>query len=321
MNYNTPFTRPKESTELKVVDVRDKKENLGLIHEGLDRELTIITDRPLNIILQDYYNRHLRSGVTSGKYQLLLVLYALSIDDKPNARAYFNGDFFIGGKGQYRYLATIDSIFERLIEVKAIEVNHPAIEITQNNISYLLSKYGALPYPAAGVVYDEAHAISKRKDEKAIYPIYMAGHFKKGIYYNVEQFLQNQPTDTPFMLKDTYQANGPRWIVFNYINEKGKKDERINEDSFFAIYTGDQWYLSGHPYSVKMTYEHGDFYAPLPYKAMNYSKDNAVALGAGLAGALISAADKRNGTWGLYKARFVPTTKDFTPIKGIIAKP
>ncbi|RYE25492.1 MAG: hypothetical protein EOP51_03925 [Sphingobacteriales bacterium] len=317
MNYETVFPRPASCNNLKVIDLRRQKEIIGIIRKskfGVD--IQVIPDRQLDVMLQDYYNIHLRSDIATGNNQLLLVLYTLSIEDYLSPQCYFNGDLFIGNNGKYLFAGTIDSIFETLSKAKHIGSNSRPIELGQNAIDGILSRFGSLTNVDTTTVYDEAHAVTKRKDEKAPYPIYNA-KFKKGIYYTVDQFLQNEPIDTPILVKERYKGA----LFFNYVKTDGKKGKKIDGNSFFAIYSGDQWYLSGPDHSVNMVYETGEFYAPRWYYAIVYGVGNNY--GAGLGPFIISEMEKKQGIylWGYFKARFVPATKQFIPVKGILQTP
>ena len=319
LNSTSAVPAPTQCKTLKVIDTRTDKSSIGYIRPGaFDTYATLITDTTLTEFLQKYYQTLARG---KGEYELLMVLYDILVEDTPIDQEigtfYLNTDFFIGENDNYKFICKVDSLYEAADKdpTRALQ------EMARNKIEELLAHNGSAKYVPTDKSYTEAEAINKRNIDKNVFPIYQTKEFKKGVYYTVDQFLQNAPSDTGFIVNDILLSiDVPRKIFFYYTNTKGKKGQSIEDGSFFAIYSGKQWYVSDP--AMRMKFENGEFYATRYLNGINnFSGATAGAMLGGIGGAIVGGiATSKNGKSSsvLYKTRFDPTVKQFLPIKRVI---
>jgi hypothetical protein len=307
---NTYFPPPTQSGSLKVIDARTNTEDIGHLRTGaFNRYAAIQTDQSITEFFSTYYKK--LNPKPGSKYQLLLVLYNIDIHDRPSGAEVgvfqFNGDFFVGENGKYKFIRNLDTLCE---VTSAWDVSHKLIDLAQTTTGTILSKLGSVTYGKEGTTYTETEAKDRRINEKKQFPIYNTTDYKKGIYFTADQFLQNQPVDTEFIVQDFFRNDGPRQISFYYPNKKGKKGEKIDNKTFFAVYTGSQWYVA-EKYPVRMKYENDDFIAVLPFRGIKGPEESIMLFG--MVGGLVAATGKE--TWATYTARFDPIRKEFVPVK------
>lgn len=318
LNSTPLIPSPTQCKILKVIDTRADKGSIGYIRPGaFDTYATLITDTTLAEFLQRYYQT-LAKG--KGEHELLMVLYDMWVEDTPIDQEigtfYLNADFFIGENDDYKFVRKVDSLYE----AAGKDPTRALQEMARNKIEALLAHNGSAKYVDTDKSYTEAEAISKREIDKHVFSIYQTKEFKRGVYYTVEQFLQNAPSDTDFVVSDIlFSIDVPRKISFYYANSKGKKGEPMIDGSFFAIYSGKQWYVSNP--AMRMKFEDGEFYATRYLNGINNVSGAAIGgIFGGVGGAIIGGiATSKNGTpaWVLYKTRFDPITKQFLPIKRV----
>jgi hypothetical protein len=263
-------------------------------------------------MMEAYYNTHI--AVQDGKYELVLVLYDLSIEDRPNGDEmgtfHFDGDFYQGENGKYSFLGKVDSIYEVR---SGWDVTEKIIKCGQSKTKELLCRYGRME-PEEEQEIPETQLVKKRDEQKMSYPIYQTTSFRKGIYRTVDEFLQHQPSDTNFVTK-IYRGSGSTTCMFYMLDERGKKDEQIKPNTYFAIYTGKNWYVPGKISALQMDYEYGDFIAPRYFVGMRNNAGDAVAAGLmfGMIGYAITANTSDRTATTLYMAKFDPVRKAFYP--------
>lgn len=304
---------------LKVVDQRLDKTDIGYVARGFKARIPLVTGRMLDEYLPAVYDE-MRGGEKGGD-QLLLVLYDFEIKDKigddQSGIFYISGDFFRGSGESYRYIASLDSFYEIRSET---DVTTKLLSASKLKIQSLLAAYASMPV-VDDKRYTLADASAKRKTDKQLYPIYTATDFKKGIYYTVDQFLNNTPIDTLFVRKTYIRDNGLKTNYLHYLNEKGRTGKQIDERTFFAAYDGENWWVPNINYCTIMHYQNGEFYASKFFNqryAGTYS--SAAGFAFGLVGAIVASsidmADARRvkKEWSLYSGKFDPITKQFKPV-------
>ncbi|MBN9484850.1 MAG: hypothetical protein BGO70_05975 [Bacteroidetes bacterium 43-93] len=307
---------------LKIIDQRPDKEDIGYVSRGYKGRFSLVTGQSIEDYLPAVYDE-MRVGEKDGD-QLLLVLYDLQIKDRvgddESGIFYVSGDFFRGNGDNYHYVASLDSLYEVRSET---DVTDRLLSGSQVQIQLLLAEYGSMQ-AVDSKVYTLAAASAKRKTDKQAYPIYTTANFKKGIYYTVDQFLNNAPVDTPFVKKTYIRDNGLKTNYLHYLNEKGKTGKQIDEATFFAAFDGTDWWVPNINYCTIMRYQNGEFYATKffnqRYAGTYSSAASDVGLSLGLLGALVatsidmSDARRVKKEWSLYSGKFDPITKEFKPV-------
>jgi len=236
-----------------------------------------MTNKPLARELSDYYHS-LTAGHTTGKNELLLLLYNFSLGDSDKydlANSYhFYGDFFRGHDGKYNYCGNTDTI------IKFVQERKEGLDNAINQFTAdILTNYMLMPLTGPQELYTEDEALQKRKNDKLKYPIYNMQRFKKGIYRSIDQFLNNAPSDTVFIKDVEYRQGYNRDIDFYYPNKKGKPGVLIPRDSVFACYDGERWYVQEQkefkgPYVFEnMEFKDGEFYAERSFSVQNGDMD------------------------------------------------
>lgn len=304
---------------LRVIDMRENKKDIGYLRLGaFNKHNTIIPDPELTKLLPACYEKIIQQGANT-RNELLLVLYGMNIEDRPSGDEtgtfYFDGDFYLENNGRYTYAGTVDT----LIEVgAAADVSKKLMGISQYAICNILGMYATKENPPGFYTgLTETELLQKRKNEKLKYPIYNAAKFEPGIYYTVDNFINNTPVDTPFITETFYFNGERRHLRFYYKDKDGKKGERIKEGSFFAIYTGKEWALSENPYAISLRKNNDDFYAIKTYRAIHPQASVFPVIAFGYVGVLMvnnRTDDNKKTIWGLYESRFNPVSKDFVPV-------
>jgi hypothetical protein len=251
--------------------------------------------------------------------ELLLVLYDFQIQDRANngeiGTFYLDVDVFGGYRNKFVYLSKVDSIYEA---TSGFNVSGLLLNLVKQKMSWLLWQYGSQRlHHVKDYILDEELVLNRRRRVKSEFPVYQTKHFNKGVYYTMEQFLGNSPVDTPF-IKSVRETNweGIQEEYFFYTNEKGHRSGEIKPKTFFAVYDGAAWSLSGVDYAQPMEFINGEFYADMQFRGVVDKTESAAAAYAigGLMGAAIaSEASKHHYTMGLYKSRFDPERKIFLP--------
>src|SRR5690606_21361369 len=114
------------------------------------------------------------ADVEKGDEELLMLLYALRMEDKPSgdevATFFFDADFFSGSGGQYTYLGTTDSMYE--IGTETGDVTLPLASTAREKIAGTLARFAKTRSQLPMEKYTEQQAIEKRRADKAKHAIY-----------------------------------------------------------------------------------------------------------------------------------------------------
>ncbi|XZF15870.1 hypothetical protein ACTHGU_07015 [Chitinophagaceae bacterium MMS25-I14] len=299
---------------LHVADMRSDQKDLGYLRTGAFNRLTPIeTEQSLDKLLSSYFTNNIHP-TSADHYELLLVLYDMHMEDRPNGDElgtfYFNGDFFQGNEGRYKMVAHIDSIFEVR---SGWDVSKDLINLSRKKTGHFIANAAAAT-ASGDKTYTLGEAKLKRKTDNEQYPIYnTGGSFKKGIYLTMNDFINNTPLDTPFV-SEIYFNSGVKQYAYHYQKPNGHKGSKIHPDELFAIYDGQQWTISNKYYFTKMKYENGAFITQRYFKGLANNAGAAAMFG--LIG-VIATSGNQKGT-GLYEAHFDPELKDFVPFKRIL---
>lgn len=176
------------------------------------------------------------------------------------------------------------------------------------------------------LVLSEQDAGNRRDKIKAASPVY-TGNFKKGIYYTVEEFLANTPSDTAIIVTQQYISERRILYYYHHLNDKGKAGKTIRGDAFFALYDGKRWHAGGEMGTRKMLFENGEFIAlragqgiVTPYRSSEVQM-MGMAGGGGAVGHLMASGitalhnNRKKMVKAFYKSRFDPGKKEFVAIE------
>jgi hypothetical protein len=294
-----------------------------------DRSTPIMTATPLPEMLTEYYSQML-AGARNDQIELVLVVYHFEITDKATGGEvgsfYFDGDFFGSSNNKYVFLGKADSLY--MIPASGWDVTRELLLGAKRNTSAMLATYAAQQLKRN---YDlsEQSVMERRQQLKNLYPIYQTKEYKKGVYYTVEQFLNNNPVDTPFVKSVEYPWDGKREIYYHYAKANGKKGKALKGNTYFAIYDGEEWAVPVESYAQTMHFRNGEFYANvlLQLAGAPLTTGSGAAVGGavgglaggivgGVIGGVVGGAIEANTSGGsVYKARFDPESRVFVPQK------
>ncbi|MBS1773390.1 MAG: hypothetical protein JST82_11060 [Bacteroidetes bacterium] len=314
---------------LRVIDMRANKKSIGNTKTGVisNQQEPLTVTPSLEAFLQDAYQK-MKPTAMAGTGELIFVVYNLSLEDRPDGTEtgtlYFDADVFRDQDGKYKFLNKIDSFYEARA---TLDVSNKLVKMFLNKMASIIGYYANKDNKETDEkIYTLEEITNKRITDKVALPIYNSSGFKKGIYYTVDQFINNMPVDTPFVRKTYTWDMGFKANFFHYAKSNGKAAERINEKNFFAIYDGEKWWVSDINFCSAMNYSDGEFrtvkYFKQAYSGKNASGASAVGAVFGIVGFLITegideamqTGKSNKADWGRYKSKFNPVTKQFVPV-------
>lgn len=312
------ITGKSHCNRLRVIDMRENKTELGYYKTGvLNRDAKIVTEYPFDKMLTEYFDAMIKSSNIDNK-ELLAVLYDFRIEDRPNGDEvgifHFDADFYMGNNNRYVFIGKADSIYE---VSSNYDITRELKKFTPLKVGEILGDFAKRPFRDNSTFYTETNLLRKRYDDNQLFPIYSTSSFKKGIYYTVEDFMNHQPVDTPFVVSEQFNDDGVAVKRFvRFINEKGRKGALLKPETFYAVYDGKKWFISERNYLAAMSFKDGEFNAVRAFRGIRSNKETVAVMGAmfGLVGALASSGFKsRVETTGYYDAKFDPFCKCFRP--------
>lgn len=290
---------------IEVHDLRMQKDDVGYLRTGaLNRKNILVTPDGFDKVLQAFALQTIQQAATKGDKQLLITIKDFNLADRPTGAEmgtfYSRMDFYLGTHDRYRLYMQVDSFFETS---SSWDVTKSLKKLASRKVAGWLRKVaakGALPVTDSkelSVRDIEAGYVM----EKAGYPVYNQPQ-RVGVYYTLEQFLQNTPGDTAFIQKD-YSIDGNKLSYFYEKVEGKKKGRSFDKIDCYAIYNGRKWFKKTSLGMNEMKFIHGDFYFPeLGYGLRNTDE---IAVMFGLIGALAANGSKGKA---LYRMRLDPVT-------------
>lgn len=310
-------------SHLRVLDMRLDKYNLGFLTRGpFEKKVTLRTERPLGEMLSEQFTKMLSASKDGNEEdELLLVLYDVRVESKEGddrvGTFFWDGDFYARkGYEKYLFLGTVDSTYEA--RPGDHSVNEVLIKGMRINFGYVLSKYATDTAIAKWPLLTETELLARRKNEKNKYKIYESKNdFRKGVYFTEEQFLNNEPVDTPFYIKRYAKSASPKrfWSVYVYDTLSGKKVQIPSAD-VFAVYDGENW-VSGMSHEfTSMEFKNGEFYAVKWCKGVRDLMPGAFLMGA-VGGILVALDEMKHPGLTEYYTRYNPEKRQFVPLHRI----
>lgn len=293
--------------QVTVADMREDKDNIGYLRLGAFNKKNLqVPAGGLEQMLQQFAQRTAGLAQASGNKTLLIVVRDFSMADRPiegeMGSFYARMDFYLGSGEQYRLVTHVDSFFETASGWDV--TNNVKKLVAQKMTDWLLAMAEPVTSDDNAPLIDLATIKEQIRTEKARYPVYQEVP-KTGVYYTLEQFLNNAPGTTEFIEKK-YSISG---VNVSYFYEKGegkKKGASLEKSDCFAVYNGQKWFKRTSDGLLEMKVRNGDFY----FQEVGYGikKSDNMAIMFGMVGALIeSTSNSRKGN-ALYRMRLDPNT-------------
>ncbi|MBS1690063.1 MAG: hypothetical protein JSS96_15140 [Bacteroidetes bacterium] len=287
-SFDTAAALPKGAmySHVKVIDERLDKESFGRMKIKFSIKKLVTADS-FSIELEKFGEHLVRKVNPKADNTLLIVLHQLSVEGNIKGMVstiYINADYYLSTPyGGYQLLFTVD----KLNEVKTTDVRRD-MNLLFSHLFYTIAN-ATVAQPKRDSIYTETQAANRIADIKKQFPVYNANNYKVGVYYTLEQFLNNTPGDTLFKEDDHFVkiGNSPH---FYYVDKKGWRNGRISEKDFFAVYNGERWFKSTSDGSFGMEKDGDDFYFKAERKSINgYTNSPFMTVGY-LAGGIVVGA-------------------------------
>ncbi|MBO2009381.1 hypothetical protein [Hymenobacter negativus] len=319
----------------QVLDARVGHPVIGIIYRGMyDKQAPVLFRKSLEMDLTAWLQQQLPSRSTD--HAVVLCVRQLSVSETVHgttkgavASADLIADIYAHQPDGYHFVRTVaDQVAGNGIYINSNHAAHLA-KVLQSCLFQVLDTDWARPQPArtlAQLSTDKPHGMARPAILQVAVP-------QRGIYFNLEQFLTNQPDTTAELRIDTVGVHGVTTILEpgvptgNNSEWKGTavlrarmhtaKGDRIPPRQVWGFSDGRQAYFRQINYYRPLTRQ-GDFYlfvgaAPVDVTAANQrARNNAVmggAVGAYASGPMgntgqptVYALDIRTGQTGLFPA-------------------
>lgn len=292
-------------SQVSVIDMRVHKDDIGYLRNGPFNKKNIqVTPGGFDHMLEQFAQITAGQAPSKGDQTLLIVVRDFSMADRPIdgelGTFYSRMDFYLGKNDQYQLAAHVDSFFET---TNAWDVTNNVKRLAARKMTdwlFLMSDYKI----AEGTPVSTLETIKARiAAENKAYPVYNEA-YKTGVYYTLEQFLNNAPGTTEFVEKK--YSTGDRNISYFYEKGEGKKKgASLEKSGCYALYNGKKWFKGTSEGLLEMKYADGNFF--FPEVGYGIRKSDNAAIMFGLVGALVESASNRKGK-ALYRMRLDPVT-------------
>jgi|GEM_PF-1159962 len=287
-SFDTAATLPKGAvySHVKVIDERLDKSDFGRMKIKFSIKKLVTADS-FSTELAKFGENLVRKISPKADNTLLIVLHQLYVEGNIKglvSTIYFDADYYLSTPyGGYQLLFTVD----KLNEVKTTDVRRD-VNLLFSHLFYMVAN-AKVALPKKDSLYTEVQAANRIADIKKQFPVYNTTNYKVGVYYTLEQFLNNAPGDTVFKEDDHYVkiGNSPH---FYYVDKKGWRNGRISEKDFFAVYNGERWFKSTSDGSFGMEKDGDDFYFKAERKSINAYNNSPFMSLSYLAGGIVVGA-------------------------------
>jgi hypothetical protein len=217
---------------------------------------------PLDSMMEHFGNYLIRPAFEKENNTLVIALNHLVIEEKNNTQysignIYIDADFYLGNNNQYVKVFGLDSLFEF-----ALDNDDPIgtlSKVYSRIFSRLLVSVTGLHVPAGEPTFSMQQVAAMDSTVNHKFPVYHQ-LANPGIYYTIEEFLNNTPGDTAFIQK---HANSFDIITdWFYKTRPGSKKKGIDltDTTCFAVFNGKKWYRPYKNEFKEMTFKDGHFY-------------------------------------------------------------
>ncbi|MFA6059743.1 MAG: hypothetical protein WC756_16165 [Taibaiella sp.] len=293
--------------EITVLDLRSNKADLGYLKLGpLNKKVMLVPKEGFTEMLEQFAKQTTQQATSKGNAILLIVVRDFTLTDRPTGGEmgtfYARMDFYLGSQDRFIHQLHIDSLFET---ANGWDVTKNVRRIAaQKTTNWLKRMAGNATRELSGTTMTKAEITVDITQENKIYPVYSEVQ-KKGVYYTLEEFLNNTPGDTAFVQRDDFMDG--RKISYFYKKEEGKRrGADLDKIPCYAVYNGQKWFKKTSYGLTLMKYRDGDFYFPEVGQGLRANDDVAIMFG--LVGALVAAGTSGSKGNALYNIRLDPKT-------------
>lgn len=261
-------------------------------------------------MLMDMGTKIIQSAQQKDNATLLIVVRDFMIEDDPSkttrglGTCYARMLFYLGKDGAFTKEKPCEGFFET---GNNLDVTNLVLKLASGVLGQWMEEVSNANAYADIAPQSLTNILDGIKNEYSSFPIYQTPPHK-GIYYTLEQFLNNTPADTLFIKKSHHTDYGT--VTYFFTTKDGKKKEKnLDRIACYAVYDGSNWYKKTDRGIYSMDFTDGDFY----YNEAGKGKVvRGVGLGMfGLAGAVTEAMlytdkDMTGKALVLYKVRLDP---------------
>jgi hypothetical protein len=286
--------------KVKVIDLRKNKNYKEAV---IGHNAICFKPRyPVDSMISNFASLVISKAAQKDNKELLIALYDCNVTNRKLdglllGNLYLNVRCYLGHENQYKQVAAVDSLFE------CATYNTPELSLSKAGnkvLSGLLLKVANAKTDISNKdkLYTREDIASISAISHRDYPVYFQQH-QAGVYYTLDQFLNNTPGDTTFVQQ---HSNDYGLIIDKfYIKAEGAKKPDNLADTCFAIFNGTKWFTPYGDQFKEMKIRNDDFYFQAYAAGMAGSSMNTNffvpmtlvggAIGAGLAGVISIAVD------------------------------
>lgn len=305
---------------IRVIDNRQTQDHFGYIKDLSAREQKLVTDGPLSVAMEDFFNKHFINVTHSSTDTLMFIIRNMYVEHRPAntdlGTIYIHADYYRGQNDVYHHLYHIDSFYQedgRTITGLLSRVNELLCSYTSKALQDSL-------YNTSSATFSKTTAVSMVADAQKQYPLYNTQEYKKGVYLTWQEMLMLTPSITNF--KMVYPgaldnaAPGPY-----YIHENGKRAQRIKEHDYYAVYDGRKWHKPLPDENAEIKFKNGEYYINARLSKPVDSKEMLYTTLFGLTGYIIYNATKptpdykNSPLYGKFMMKIDYTTGKLIPVR------
>lgn len=241
--------------------------------------------------MEGFFNKHFISATHSGTDTLLFIIRNLYVEHRPAntdlGTIYVHADYYRGQNDEYHHLYHIDSFYQ----VDGRTITGLLSRLNELLCSYTSKALQDALYSSSSATFSNTTAITMVADAQKQHPLYNTQEYKKGVYLTWQEMLMQTPSVTNF--KMVYPgaldnaAPGPY-----YVDENGKRAQRIKEHDYYAVFDGRKWHKPLPDENVEIKFKNGEYYINARLSKPVDSKEMLYTTLFGLTGYIIYNATK-----------------------------
>lgn len=270
-------------SSIKFIDARFDTASMGMIQRGLfNDKVILVAKQPLEKQVQSVFVALVDSLAKDGELVLHVRQFSLAeITGSFSERGYcyVRANLFAGKNGVYRLLDKFDSV----IVVKAGDVTKKLLKTGGEALTGFITG-NLLKEPAGPETYSLNDIYKIDSFEKRNLTIYHTDVYKDGVYRTFRSFIDQLPDGQITAKVKKKQI----WDIYTF-NEKGKKEQVWQKDTYAVIYNGVPYISTEFDY-YPLYKKDGDFYFTGKAKTTaNSSEVVAASMFFGLIGGLLAS--------------------------------
>ena len=253
-----------------LLDRRAKPDQMGemMLSAGASKKVPVVLQQSLN----EQFAKIFRSVVDASSSEKGQLIFRLSNMEYRTSHGFggqkgtfaLQAQVFSGKDERYTFLGNIDT----LIQTNASEVAPKIVNLSSILIEELMRAYALKgASPSSDMTYLDV--IHYERFLKRDIPLYHTNPLKEGIYWNYEQFKNQQPAAALEKVNDYAKRLSNAY----YRDEKGKR--RDAKGDAYAIVTADNVYIRGDYEYYPLVKKNDDFYFYGRFKGAPKNSENA----------------------------------------------